>query len=405
MLLPRPNAYKDVVLVVVLSLICIGLIYIPTGFEDNVPKNSHFARGRVLKADNSDIHQALIVKTGTQQLEIELLEGPFKGQTCLTANHLTGKMDMDEVYKKGRKVLVEYSVVKGRIARAIARGNYRLSLELMLIALFAALLISLGGWTGVKAILSFMFAALMIWKVMIPLFLKGKDPIFVALLVVAALTAAVCFLVGGITRKGSATFLGAFSGLLLTYVLANIFTKEFRLHGAVRPFAETLLYSGFDYLNLTRIFVASIFVASSGAVMDLAMDISSAMHEIMEKKPDIGLVEHIRSGLSVGRSVVGTMTTTLLLAYSGSYITLLMLFMGRGVPVISMINKNFVAAEIVNTIVGSFGLVTVAPFTAVAGGILYRLGKKQPALTIADEQPELPCYLHTKQKASVPVVA
>jgi uncharacterized membrane protein len=217
----------------------------------------------------------------------------------------------------------------------------------------------------------------MIWKVMIPLFLKGEDPIWVALFVVGALTSTVCFLVGGITRKGLATFVGAFSGLLLTCVLAHIFTREFRLHGAIRPFAETLLYSGFDYLNLTGIFVASVFVASSGAVMDLAMDISAAMHEIMEKKPDIGLLEHIRSGLSIGRSVVGTMTTTLLLAYSGSYIALLMLFMGRGVPVMSMLNKNFVAAEVVNTIVGSFGLVTVAPFTAIAGGLLYRLGKKQ----------------------------
>jgi uncharacterized membrane protein len=109
--------------------------------------------------------------------------------------------------------------------------------------------------------------------------------------------------------------------------------------------------------------------------MDLAMDISAAMHEIIIKKPDIGLLEHIKSGVAVGRSVVGTMTTTLLLAYSGSYIALLMLFMGMGIPVVSMLNKNFVAAEIVNTIVGSFGMVTVAPLTAITGGILFRLGK------------------------------
>jgi uncharacterized membrane protein len=69
------------------------------------------------------------------------------------------------------------------------------------------------------------------------------------------------------------------------------------------------------------------------------------------------------------------MTTTLLLAYSGSYITLLMLFMGMGVPVMSMLNRTFVAAEILNTIVGSFGLVTVAPFTAIAGGLIYQLGR------------------------------
>jgi uncharacterized membrane protein len=404
MLARRRDSYKDVVLVIVLGAACIGLLYVPTGFESSLPKNSHFARGTVLEADNSDIHRALIVKTGTQELSIELLEGPFKGQTCIALNNLTGKMEMDEVYKEGREVLVEYAVSNGRIVRAIARGHYRLHLELFLIALFAGILICLCGWTGLKAIVSFVFAAMMIWKVMIPLFLKGKDPIVVALLVVAALTAGVCFLVGGLNRKGLVTFAGAFSGLLLTCVLANIFTRQFRLHGAIRPFAETLLYSGFDYLNLTRIFVASIFVASSGAVMDLAMDISAAMHEIMDKKPEIGLAEHIRSGLSVGRSVVGTMTTTLLLAYSGCYITLLMLFMARGVPVISMINKNFVAAEIMNTIVGSFGLVTVAPFTAVAGGIIYRLGKKRTAAEAAAERSEWPRIIG-KDETREPAIA
>ncbi len=112
--------------------------------------------------------------------------------------------------------------------------------------------------------------------------------------------------------------------------------------------------------------------------MDLAMDISASMHEIMEKKPGISLMEHIRSGMAVGRSVVGTMTTTLLLTYSVSCIALMMLFMGLGVPVISMLNKNFVAAEIVNTTVGSFGMVTVALFTAITGGIIYRLKKQKP---------------------------
>jgi uncharacterized membrane protein len=373
MLPRRPNKTKDIIFVVAFALLCVGLLYLPTGFESRLPKNSHYARARVLSVDNSDVHQALIVKTGSQELKVRMLNGPFKGQTTVAVNQLTGKMEMDEMYSEGREILVEHSVRDGRPVRAVARGNYRLRLELVLVALFALVLIAVGGWTGLKAILSFVFAALMIWRVMIPIFLKGKDPIVVALLVVAALTAAVSFLVGGLSRKGLVTFVGAFSGLLLTCVLARVFTQQFRLHGAVRPFAETLLYSGFDHLNLTQIFVASVFVACSGAVMDLAMDISASMHEIKEQRPDIGLLEHIRSGLAVGRSVVGTMTTTLLLAYSGSYIALLMLFMGLGVPMVSVLNKNFVAAEVLNTIVGSFGLVTVAPLTALTGGFLYRL--------------------------------
>ena len=139
----------------------------------------------------------------------------------------------------------------------------------------------------------------------------------------------------------------------------------------MKPFSETLLYSGFAHLDLTRIFLGGIFLASSGAVMDLAMDVASAMREIVEKKPDITRKALIMSGFTVGRAVVGTMTTTLLLAYTGSYTSLLLVFVAQGIPLANILNMQYVSAEILHTLVGSFGLVTVAPFTALASGFLF----------------------------------
>lgn len=375
---------KDVVLVCVFTLLCMALAFVPTGFEDRQQVDSHFARARVLDVDNSHVYKSAIIKSGAQSLTVELLSGPFRGQRAVAANHLTGKMELDDVLVEGREILVEYSVQEGRIISAVARGNYRLRMELWLVILFAVTLFLVAGWTGVKAMLSFLFAILLIWKVMIPLFLREHDPILVALCVVAALTAAVSFLVGGLNRKGLVTFVGTLSGLMLTCVLAHFSTRALRLHGAVLPFAETLLYSGFYYLNLTRIFVASVFVACSGAVMDLAMDIAASMDEIRKKKPEIGLWEHVGSGMAVGRAVIGTMTTTLLLAYSGSYIALLMLFMGQGIPLLSMLNRGFMAAEVLNTVVGSLGVVAVAPMTALAGGLIFRTARRaEPVATAA----------------------
>ncbi len=370
---------KDVASVILLASLCAGLVFVPTGFEAQRP-DSLRARARVVEVDNAELRQNLIVRTGTQLLDVEVLAGPFAGQRTTAVNQLTGKMEIDEVYAPGNTILLEFSVGdQGKIRSAYARGRYRLGVELLLVIMFAVLLLLVAGWTGAKALLSFVFAALMIWKVMLPAFLKGYDPVLISLGVVAALTASISFLVGGVTRKGLATFLGAFLGLLLTCVLALIFTDRFHIHGAVRPFAETLLYSGFYDLNLTRLFIAGVFTASSGAVMDLAMDISASMDEVMRKRPDIGLREHIGSGLAVGRSVIGTMTTTLLLAYSGSYTAMLMLFMGQGVPIENILNLNYVAAELLNTVVGSFGLVTVAPFTALVAGLLYRAMGTKPA--------------------------
>jgi len=132
-------------------------------------------------------------------------------------------------------------------------------------------------------------------------------------------------------------------------------------------------------LNLTRIFMASVFVGASGSVMDLAVDITSAVHEVVQKCPAISQKEAVRSGMRVARSAMGTMTTTLLLAYTGSSIALFMTFMAQGTPLYNILNNNQVAAEIINTIAGSFGLATTAPFTALLAGIVLTGKEESPA--------------------------
>jgi len=368
----RLRRIADAAFVAMLAMVCGGLLVLPTGFERPPDPATRRARARVRSADDDGLFRHQIVRTGTQRLELELLDGPHRGRHTEAVNHLLGKLELDEFYAPGDSVLVEYTLRDGQITAAVVRGHYRLRAELILAAIFCVLLVGVAGWTGVKSILSFAFAALMIWKVMAPAFLRGWDPVTTALAVVAALTGAISFLVGGLTRKGLTAFLGAALGLGLTAVLAGVFTTAFRIHGAVRPFAETLLYSGFAGLDLTRIFIAGVFLAASGAVMDLAMDVAAAMDEIKAKRPDIGLLTHMGSGLRVGRPVIGTMTTTLLLAYSGGYTTMLMLFISQGVPPENVLNLNYVAAAVLNTLVGSFGLVTVAPFTAMVGAVIYR---------------------------------
>lgn len=350
--------------------ICLGLAFLNLS---DVPQAHHglHARAMILDVDNSHVRQNLIVKTEAQILKVRLLNGPHKGREMDIVNMLTGRMEFDEFYEAGTVILVEYDVADGEPRNGTARGTYRIMLQVVLICLFALLLLSVAGSTGVKAVLSFIFAAMVLWRVFFPLILRGYPPLITGLCIVAVLTAVITFSVGGMNRRGVATFAGSMMGVLLTCGLAWWFTRAFALHGAVRPFAETLLYSGYYNLRLTDIFIASVFIASSGAVMDLAMDIAASMDEIKHKNPNIGVLEHIGSGLRVGKAVIGTMTTTLLLAYSSSHITMFLLFMAKGLPARNILNAPFVSAEILNILVGSFGLVTVAPFTALVAGIIY----------------------------------
>ncbi|MFZ2633780.1 MAG: YibE/F family protein [Desulfosalsimonadaceae bacterium] len=362
----------------IIAGVCVGLAFLDLSHIPQSPKGIH-ARGRITAVDNSQVRQNLIIKTEAQNLTVRLLSGPHKGQEIFVTNMLTGKLEFDEFYKPGGIVLVEYDEVHGKPEHGVARGHYRLQMQLVLIGLFALLLLLVAGVTGLKAMLSFIFTAMVLWKLYFPMLLNGFSPIPSGLAIVALVTAVITFSVGGLNRRGIATFTGAMMGVLLTCILAVCFAKWFALHGAVRPFAETLLYSGFYHLRLTEIFIASVFIASSGAVMDLAMDIAATMDEIKRKHPSIGWFEHIRSGLRVGRAVTGTMTTTLLLAYSASHITMFLLFMAKGLPAENILNAPFVAAEVLNILVGSFGLVTVAPFTALVAGFLYR-GPAEKAL-------------------------
>jgi uncharacterized membrane protein len=362
----------------VIAVVCVGLLFLDLGPGQQAERGLH-ARGLIVDVDNSRVRTNLIIKTEAQVLAVRLLDGPAKGAEIAVTNMLTGKLELDEFYEPGSVVLVEYDLVEGQPAHGMARGHYRLQMQLLLIGCFAVLLVAIAGVTGLKAALSFIVAALVLWKLYFPLLLLGYAPIPTGLAIVAVLTGVITFSVGGLTRRGITTFSGSMLGVLLTCGLAVWFAHAFNLHGAIRPFAEALLYSGYYDLRLTDIFIASVFIASSGAVMDLAMDIAASMEEIKLSKPDIGVLEHIASGLRVGRAVIGTMTTTLLLAYSSSHICMFLLFMAKGLPAENILNAPFVAAETLNILVGSFGLITVAPFTAVVAGLLYRANVGRPS--------------------------
>lgn len=362
---------RDWLLIIIFSILATALYFVPTGFEKNKDEDAVRCTAEVVAVDNENIQELGMIRTGEQDVSLRILDGPYLGQEFDGLNQLLGQMDRDKEFRVGDTAYVILTIGEnGEVIFVNPQAHYRLGLELLLLGLFAGLLILFGGMTGLKALLSFVFTGMTIWKVLVPLLLKGTDPVWLALCVVALLSAVVIFMVAGINRTGLTAFLGALLGVISSCALAAYFTSKFHVHGAVMPFAETLLYAGYGHLDLTRIFMAGVFLASSGAVMDLAMDVAASMGEVVSKKPGISRVEAVWSGIRVGRAVVGTMTTTLLLAYSGGYVTLLMAFMAQGIPLGSTFNFIYVAAEVLKTLVGSFGLVTVAPFTAIVGGLL-----------------------------------
>ncbi|BBK77873.1 YibE/F family protein [Clostridium butyricum] len=361
---------RNTIPILITLIAIVVLICVPNKFPQKIYENTERVSARVLSTDESFIINNGLIKTGEQLCEVEILQGKFKGETVTGSNRLSGSLEQDKIFAVGDKILVTLDYTGDEIRVATLVDHYRINYEILLVGVFMIFLVGFSGIVGIKAILSFIFTILAMWKLLIPLFLMGYNPILIGMVTTIILVCLIIGLVYGIDRRSLAGIIGALAGSIVTCFMALFFVSRFKIHGAVMSYSEMLLYSGYENLNLTEIFIASIFIASSGAVMDVAVDITSAVAEVVEKKPDITRTEAIKSGINVGRSIMGTMMTTLLLAYSGGYIGLLMVFMAQGTPIINILNLKYVSSEILHTLVGSFGLITVAPFTAIASGIL-----------------------------------
>jgi uncharacterized membrane protein len=363
---------RDTVFIAVAGLVTVLVLLVPTGFKGSaVQTNSQRARVRVVEVNNERLKIIGPVRQGEQQLEVRILSGRFKGQVHYTSNNMMGKMELDKAFVEGDIAFAVINLTEeGDIAHVQIIDHYRTGKTIFLGIIFIFAMVIIMGWMGLKILITFVFSAATLIRVLYPMILRGWDPVFGAIIITLVITALIMFLVGGLTRRALTAFLGASGGVLFTAILAFAFTFWFKIHGAVRPFTETLLFTGYGHLNLAHLFIAGIFIAASGAMMDLAMDVAAAMDEIKNQQPAITRMALMRSGFTVARQAAGTMSTTLLLAYSAEYTAMIMTFLAQGVPLENVINMVWVSSEIVHTLVGCFGLTLVAPLTVLAGGML-----------------------------------
>ncbi len=384
---PTAKRKEHLVTLIFLALI-IGLLILPTGFAKPIYVNSVGARAKIISVDNSGVYVNGLIRQGDQKAVIEIMDGEHKGLQAAGYNMLVGQLDKDKLFSPGDTAwtIIERDT-EGKIIFVNLVDHFRLDKEILLIGLFALLIIIFSGYTGVRTLLSFAFALLAIWKLLIPLMLKGYPPLLVSLGLGCLITVTTLIMVAGLTRKALAAICGAMACSLITVILAQIFTSYFGIHGAVMQGSESLLYSGFQNLDLTAVYTSAVYLACSGAILDLAIDISAALNELVVHKPEITRKELIRSGLTIGKSVVGSQTTTLLLAYMGSYLSILMVYMAQATPMMSIVNTQTVASEILHTFVGCIGLVLVSPATSILSAfILVRKDKGKGQVELGDQE-------------------
>lgn len=278
----RNLRYQAPLLVCLLAIFVLWLL--PTGFEGALLyQEAERCTARVLEVDNSTIVDTGLVRSGEQRRQLELLDGAFAGTRVTGVNMLNGSLEQDKLSAPGDRAQVVVSHDGATITNVTMSDHYRLGWEAVLAACCPVpdslcrqnrpaghrLLCADGAVPveGPGAALS-----------------QRLNPIWVGLGITLFLTLCIIALVYGFDRRCLAAVSGSFLGILVTCILGMVCTDLFQIHGAVMAYSESPLYSGYSHLNLTQIFMASVFLGSSGAVMDLSVDITSAVHEVVEKR-------------------------------------------------------------------------------------------------------------------------
>lgn len=331
----------------------------------------------VIKVDDSDMLISGVVMLGNQQITGKITGGKYNGEIITINNSFMGQYEFDQYYDVGDLVLAGASIKNGTVQNAIAIDYVRHNYIIILFGLFSVFLLLYAGKIGIRAIISFVVSVLIIWLFLIPCLLNNLPPIPITLVTLILLSAVIIFSVAGFTKKALSAFLGSVSGIIIPVILAYIFGSLMKIQGLSAPYAATLMMRGYTHLDLQGIFYSAILIGASGACMDIAMDVAASMDEIHIKRPDISRKELVKSGFNIGRAVVGTMTTTLLLAYSGSYLTLMMLFRVSETSLIRLLNMKVFTSEVMRILIGSMALLLVAPITAVIAGYILKHVRKQ----------------------------
>lgn len=311
-------------------------------------------------------------RTGEQVVMVRMTTGVRAGQemrTTSSSGYLFGAG-----CTVGMKVVVLQSVAGESIITTVYAQD-RGGVIYLFAALYLLVLCLVGGKQGIKGALGLVFTFLCILFVYLPLVYRGFSPFWVAVLVCVVTTVVTLYLIGGPTKKTLVAAGGTIAGVIIAGVAATLFSMASGISGWNVSDIESLLtlWNVAD-IQVGGLLFSGLLISSLGAVMDVAMSIGSAIGEIHVQNPAISRRDLFRAGIHVGRDMMGTDSNTLILAFAGGSVSMLLLDYAYDLPYLQIINSNNIGIAIMQGLSGSFGIVLVVPITVLLAVAAYTGG-------------------------------
>ena len=309
-------------------------------------------------------------RVGEQKVRVRMLTGVRKGEELditSSAGFLFGAP-----CTVGMKVIVMQSVA-GSTTIASVYSQDREWVVYAFAGLYLLSLIIIGGKQGLKGCLGLVFTFFCMIFVYLPLIYRNYSPFGVAVFVCFLTTLVTMYLIGGPTRKTIAATLGTLAGVVIAGLSAQLFSMASGINGYNVSDIESLMTLwNTNGIQVGGLLFSGLLISALGAVMDVAMSVSSSMQEVYAQSPEMTKMELFRSGLRIGRDMMGTDSNTLILAFVGGSVSMLLLDYSYDLPYQQIINSNNIGIAIMQGLAGSFGVVLSVPVTVLICTLLYQ---------------------------------
>ena len=312
---------------------------------------------------------------GSQSLIVRVKTGRYAGQQML-ADNTVGPI-YGTPMEVGDGVTVGLSTYSDGTVRCYIYEYNRFPGLLLVLAAFLLVTVLVGGRVGLKSLVSLGLTVAALLFILLPLLLAGWPTIPTTFLISVLVTAATFVILGGVDKKTICACLGTLAGIALATIFGLVSQQLLRMDGYRQEYAEALLQlrqTGESAIGITGLVTAGVIVSALGAVMDVAMSISSAIQELTRVNPQLTAKDLFRSGMNIGRDMVGTMTNTLILAILGSGLTLVVYIYSLSLQPWQLLSSAYMSLEAISAVASSIGVMLSVPLTAAICAVSF--GKK-----------------------------
>ncbi|GIM28158.1 hypothetical protein CPJCM30710_08240 [Clostridium polyendosporum] len=305
-----------------------------------------------------------------QIITVQVTNGKYKGKVLTIENTIRSDLAYNlDIHEKDTILVLIMEDKNGNYLGVNIEDMARDTYLLYLVLIFALLMIIIGKLKGVKSLITLVITGFTIWKVFIPMIIKGYSPIGASILTCVLISITTLVITSGLNNKTLSALFGTLSGVIIAGVISLIIGKYANITGFANEDAQLLINAPIK-IDLKGLLFAGIIMGSLGAVMDIGISISSAIFELKEVNKKMSKKDLITSGMNIGKDIMGTMSNTLILAYVGSSIQMILLFVAYNMSASEVINKELIASEILRALSGSIGLVCAIPITVGISSLL-----------------------------------